>query len=146
MDASIDPCEAANGHVPPDSEIVYREGHNGPVLVKKKPLLESTDIVEVAVALAPPADEPTVVVRLTASAGQRLAKATQAHVGGSFAVVLDQRPIAIVRIAQPLGCWLQMSGGLGLNDAEELSVLLRAGFLPARLTVIEERVVAPPSK
>ncbi|HXI36429.1 MAG TPA: protein translocase subunit SecD, partial [Burkholderiales bacterium] len=71
---------------------------------------------------------------------------TQEHVGQLFAVVLDQRPIAVARIDEPLKGRVQLSGGMGLNEADQLSVLLRAGVLPAKLVTIEQQLVAPPAK
>jgi preprotein translocase subunit SecD len=142
VDTSVDACEAANGSVPAESEVVFREDRKGPVLVKKQPLVEPRDIVEAVVVPAPPADHPTVVFRLAAPAAYRFAKATQEHVGGSFAIVLDSRPIAVVRIAEPLGGLVRLSGGLGLNEAEQLSLLLRLWF-PAKLVIVEQQSALP---
>jgi preprotein translocase subunit SecD len=146
VDTSIDACEAANGRAPPDAEVIFREDRQGPVLVKKQPLMEPADVFDTAVALARPADRPTVIFRLMGAAGYQFAKATREHVGQSFAVVLDLRPVAIVRIAEPLGGRVQLSGDLDLNQAEQLSILLRAGHLPAKLVIVEQQIVPSPDQ
>ena len=40
----------------------------------------------------------------------------------------------------------QVSGNCTVEQANQLAVLLRAGALPAKLTVVEERVVPRPTK
>jgi len=57
--------------------------------------------------------------------------------------VLDGRVIAIVRIAEPLGGRVQLWDGLGLNDAEQLSLLLSAATWPSRLVIVEQQFVLP---
>jgi protein-export membrane protein SecD len=58
--------------------------------------------------------------------------------------VLDDRVITAPVIREPiLGGRGQISGNFNARSANDLAVLLRAGALPAPLTVIEERTVGP---
>jgi preprotein translocase subunit SecD len=67
---------------------------------------------------------------------------TQENVGRPFAIVLDEEVISAPVIREPiLGGSGQISGSFTIEQANDLSVLLRAGALPARLTPIEQRVV-----
>ncbi len=67
---------------------------------------------------------------------------TSANVGKRFAIVLDDRVITAPVIQQPItGGSGQISGNFTPQTANDLSVLLRAGALPATLDIIEERTV-----
>ena len=69
---------------------------------------------------------------------------TQENVGRPFAIVLDNEVISAPVIREPiLGGSGQISGSFTVESANDLSILLRAGALPAPLTIIEERTVGP---
>jgi SecD/SecF fusion protein len=75
---------------------------------------------------------------------RRFAEVTRAHVGRPFAIVLDEKVITAPVIREPItGGRGQISGNFTVRTANDLAVLLRAGALPAPLTVIEERTVGP---
>ena len=75
---------------------------------------------------------------------RRFADITTANVGRRFAVVLDDRVITAPVIQTAItGGRGQISGNFTARSAQDLAVLLRAGALPAPLTVIEERSVGP---
>ncbi|MCX7932081.1 MAG: protein translocase subunit SecD [Rhodovarius sp.] len=75
---------------------------------------------------------------------RRFAEVTRNNVGRPFAIVLDDKVITAPVIREPiLGGRGQISGGFTARSAHDLAVLLRAGALPAPLTVIEERTVGP---
>jgi preprotein translocase subunit SecD len=65
-------------------------------------------------------------------------------VGRPFAIVLDNEVISAPVIREPiLGGSGQISGNFTVQQANDLAILLRAGALPAPLTIIEERTVGP---
>ncbi|MDN3564951.1 protein translocase subunit SecD [Paeniroseomonas aquatica] len=75
---------------------------------------------------------------------RRFADVTRANVGRPFAIVLDDKVITAPNIREAItGGRGQISGNFDARGANELSVLLRAGALPAPLTVVEERTVGP---
>src|SRR6185437_7436537 len=68
----------------------------------------------------------------------------QKNVGKPFAIVLDNQVISAPVIREPiLGGSGQISGSFTVQSANDLAILLRAGALPAPLTIIEERTVGP---
>ncbi len=75
---------------------------------------------------------------------EKFGKITQDNIGRRFAVVLDGKVITapVIRSAI-LGGRGIIEGNFTVESANELAVLLRAGALPAPLTVIEERSVGP---
>ncbi len=75
---------------------------------------------------------------------RRFAETTRQNVGRPFAIVLDERVITAPVIREPItGGRGQISGSFTARSANDLAVLLRAGALPAPLTVVEERSVGP---
>jgi len=75
---------------------------------------------------------------------RRFADVTRANVGRPFAIVLDNKVITAPVIREPItGGRGQISGNFDARGANDLAVLLRAGALPAPLTVVEERTVGP---
>ena len=73
---------------------------------------------------------------------KKFAEATSNSVGKRFAIVLDNQVISAPVIREPiLGGRGIISGNFSVETAKDLSLLLRAGALPAPLTVLEERTV-----
>lgn len=75
---------------------------------------------------------------------RKFADVSSANVGRRFAIVLDDHVISAPVINEAIRNGRgQISGNFTARSAQDLSVLLRAGALPAPLTVIEERSVGP---
>ena len=75
---------------------------------------------------------------------RRFADISTKNVGHPFAIVLDDKVISAPVIREAItGGRGQISGRFDARSATDLSVLLRAGALPAPLTVVEERSVGP---
>ncbi|MDR2933867.1 MAG: protein translocase subunit SecD [Rickettsiales bacterium] len=72
----------------------------------------------------------------------QFAKLTRENVGRRFAIVLDGKVLSapVIQEEIPNGTG-QISGAFTLEQAAELSLLLRSGALPAPLMVVEERTV-----
>jgi SecD/SecF fusion protein len=89
-------------------------------------------------------NEPVVSFRFDSKGAARFGQATAQNVGKLFAIILDNQVISAPQIREPiLGGTGQISGNFTAQSANDLAVLLRAGALPATLTVIEERTVGP---
>ena len=75
---------------------------------------------------------------------RRFADVTRANVNHRFAIVLDGKIISAPVIREPItGGRGEISGNFTASSATDLAVLLRAGALPAPLTVVEQRSVGP---
>ncbi len=75
---------------------------------------------------------------------RKFAQTSRDNVGKRFAIVLDNQILSAPVIRQAItGGQGMISGSFDAVGANQLSVLLRAGALPAPLTVIEERTVGP---
>jgi SecD/SecF fusion protein len=88
--------------------------------------------------------QPVINFQLDNAGARQFAEITRNNVGKPFAIVLDGKVLSAPVINEPIpGGSGQISGSFTLAEATDLAALLRAGALPARLTVIEERTVGP---
>ena len=87
---------------------------------------------------------PVVSFRLDARGGDRFCRLSRDNVGKPFAIVLDDEVISAPVLREPIcGGAGQISGGFSVAEANDLALLLRAGALPAPLTIAEERSIGP---
>ena len=88
--------------------------------------------------------EPSVDFRFGPSGAKRFGAYTSANIGQPFAIVLDDQVISapVIRQAITTGSG-QISGSMNIEESTRLSVLLRAGALPAEMTFLEERTIGP---
>jgi preprotein translocase subunit SecD len=145
VDLSMNPQEAVQqGRAPPDSDILYEGKGNQrvPVLVQKQIMVSGEDLTDAQPGFDQRTSEPIVTFRFNTSGGRKFAQVTQENVGRPFAIVLDNEVISAPVIREPiLGGSGQISGNFTVQGANDLAILLRAGALPAPLTIIEERTV-----
>lgn len=88
--------------------------------------------------------EPVVAFRFNSAGAKKFADITTENIGKPFAIVLDGKVITAPVIRSPIiGGSGIISGNFTVESANDLSLLLRAGALPAPLKVIEERSVGP---
>jgi preprotein translocase subunit SecD len=85
-----------------------------------------------------------VTLILTTEGARTFRKVTTEGVGREMAIILDGQVYSAPRIQEPIGGGrASITGSFTLKEADELAVVLRAGALPAPLTVMEERTVGP---
>ncbi len=85
----------------------------------------------------------SVSFNLTAAAGDRFYDYTTASIGKYMAIVLDNHVKEVASINGAIRDNGQISGGMGKQAAQELSLMLRTGSLPASITYLETRTVGP---
>ncbi|MFC0283516.1 protein translocase subunit SecD [Camelimonas abortus] len=121
-----------------------RDAGGAQVPVEKRVIVEGEDLVDAQPSFDPRTGEPIVNFRFNMKGAQRFGQATTENVGRALAIVLDNEVVSAPRIINPItGGSGQISGRFTVQQANDLAVLLRAGALPARLTVVEERTVGP---
>ncbi len=137
--------EALQTRPPPGCEIVQpQDSGDPPMLLESRERLSGADLVDAQAAFDSQSNQPIVTFRFNARGGAIFAELTSANVGRQFAVVLDNKiitaPVIQTPIIQGNG---QISGNFTVQTANDLAVLLRAGALPADLSIEEERTVGP---
>ncbi|MGB0720416.1 MAG: protein translocase subunit SecD [Bdellovibrionales bacterium] len=87
---------------------------------------------------------PVVTFALDRRGASRFCDVTRKHTGKPFAIVLDDEVLSAPNINEPIcGGRAQISGNFNVEEVNDLSILLRAGALPAPMKVVEERTVGP---
>lgn len=116
------------------------EGNSYPV--RNSVALSGDRLSDASAGFDPQTQEPVVNFRFDRTGARAFASITEANVGRPFAIVLDGKVLSAPVIREPItGGAGQISGHFTVQEASTLSALLRAGALPAKLTVIEERSV-----
>jgi preprotein translocase subunit SecD len=145
VDTNVSPDQAQQGRLPPEDEILYSaSAPKTPNVVEKRVLVSGGDLTDAQPGFDQRTSEPIVTFRFNTSGARKFAQVTQESVGKPFAIVLDNEVISAPVIREPiLGGSGQISGNFTVQSANDLAILLRAGALPAPLTIIEERTVGP---
>ena len=145
VDTSVSPDQAQAGRLPPDSELLQSASRaDAPVVVKKQVLVSGGDLTDAQPSFDQRSGEPIVSFKFNTAGSRKFAQATTENVGLPFAIVLDNKVISAPVIREPItGGQGQISGSFTVQSANDLAILLRAGALPAPLTVVEERTVGP---
>jgi preprotein translocase subunit SecD len=145
VDTTVPPDQAQQGRVPPDSEVLMSASSPKiPYVVKKQVLVSGSELSDAQPGFDQRTGEPIVSFRFNTAGSRKFAQATSENVGQPFAIVLDNQVISAPVIREPITAGSgQISGSFTVQAANDLAILMRAGALPAPLTVIEERTVGP---
>ncbi|MGB3500025.1 MAG: protein translocase subunit SecDF [Mesorhizobium sp.] len=145
VDQSMPVQEAIEGRPPPGTVVMYStDDPPQAYLIETRVIVSGENLVDAQATFDQRSSEPVVSFRFDNQGAQRFGQATQTGVGRLFAIILDNQVISAPRINEPiLGGSGQISGNFTTQGANDLAVLLRAGALPATLTIVEERTVGP---
>lgn len=145
VDSTVPPDQAQQGKLPPDSELLMSSNSpKVPYVIKKQILVSGGDLTDAQPGFDQRSGEPIVSFRFNTTGSRKFADATTENVGQPFAIVLDNEVISAPVIREPIRQGQgQISGSFTVQQANDLAILLRAGALPAPLTIIEERTVGP---
>ena len=137
-----------NGQLPGDMEILpgssERGGGGEPVyyIVRKIAPVTGQDLR----SAKPGLDEnnaPAVLFELKSQGATKFGKLSGDNIGRYLAIVLDNRVVSAPRLEGRITDHGRISGGFTPETANDLSLTLRSGALPASLTSLEEEVVGP---
>lgn len=145
VDQSVPVQEAIEGRPPAGSTVMYsKDDPPVPYLIENRVIVSGENLVDAQATFDSRTNEPVVSFRFDSKGAARFGQATQQNTGKLFAIILDNQVISAPRINEPiLGGSGQISGSFTPQSANDLAVLLRAGALPANLTIVEERTVGP---
>ena len=129
---------------PNEVEQLPNEKGGGTVPVQKQVMVSGEDLVDAQQGFEQQGGEAVVNFKFNLRGGQKFGQVTAENVNRPFAIVLDGKVISAPVIRSPiLGGQGQISGGFTVQAASDLSALLRAGALPAKLEKVEEHTVGP---
>ncbi|WP_299285794.1 protein translocase subunit SecD [uncultured Tateyamaria sp.] len=112
-------------------------------VIESAPVVTGEDLVDAQ----PSFDQngnPAVSFRFNTSGARRFGDYTADNIGSPFAIVLDDEVVSapVIQSHIPGGSGI-ITGNFNVEESTNLSVLLRAGALPAELTFLEERTIGP---
>ncbi len=139
----VDDAASNTGKTSPSSKkLPLAEDNTQTITIKKRSLLTGDMLVNSQPSFQD--GRPVVSFKFNAVGAKRFCDVTRKNVGRPFAIVLDSEVISYPNINDAIcgGAGI-ISGGFSVEEANDLSLLLRAGALPAPLKFVEERTVGP---
>ncbi len=137
---------AAEGKLPPGAIFVMNQNATNPadgLILEKRTKITGECLKSSSEGLHPTANYPIVNFGFNISCAKIFGKLTSENLGNRFAVVLDDEIITAPRINGAItGGSGYIEGSFTIESARELSLLLNAGALPAKLIIVEERTVS----
>jgi preprotein translocase subunit SecD len=141
---------ALGNNIPPDMEILPGTIEAGPgqpastgyYVVRRVPAVTGRDLR----TARPTLDEnnrPAVSFSLNQDGARKFGAFTQANIGRQLGIVLDKRVQSAPVIQSRIDDEGRITGNFTNQEAQDLSLKLRSGALPADMTYLEERTVGP---
>ncbi|MBM4144975.1 MAG: protein translocase subunit SecD [Nitrospira sp.] len=140
------------GKIPEDTEILFEKKVNIetgavrklPILLKKQAALTGDLLSDAKVSLDTRFSEPYVSLSFNTAGAKLFEEVTGANVKKRLAIILDNTvysaPVIQERIA---GGNAQITGNFTMEEAKDLSIVLKAGALPAPMKMLQNVTVGP---
>lgn len=140
------------GKVPPEYTVGYQvnKDRNTNIttyqtyILKKDVSMTGDMLTDARMEIGGEYNQPYVSIRFNSRGARLFDQLTAAHVGRRLAIVLDNivysAPVIRERIS---GGIAQITGSFSEDEAKDLAIVLRAGALPAPVTVLMKNVVGP---
>jgi preprotein translocase subunit SecD len=152
VDENVSAATVTPSAVPEDDEILYEKRvdpktgavSETPLVVKRKAMITGDLLTDAQVRIDSQFNQPYVAIEFNSTGARLFDQVTAANVGKRFAIVLDNNiysaPVIRERIS---GGSAQISGSFTEKEASDLSIVLRAGSLPAPVKIIQNVTVGP---
>ena len=112
--------------------------------LEKQTLLTGDGVADARVRPSVDIEGPYVELILNNRGAETFEEITGANVGRRLAIVLDNTVYSAPVIRDRIGGGhASITGGFDIKEARDLAIVLRAGALPAPVTIAEERTVGP---
>ncbi|MEQ1527456.1 MAG: protein translocase subunit SecD, partial [Gallionella sp.] len=138
---------SATTPAPPGTEM-FKDREGNLVLVYKTVVLTGERINDAQPGFDGQTNEPTVNLNLDGVGARKFKDASRENIGKRMAIILFEKGKGEVVTAPVIreeigGGRVQISGSMTTEEAQNTSLLLRAGALAAPMEIIEERTVGP---
>ena len=140
------------GRIPEGTDILFEKKVNSetgavrkiPLLVKKQASLTGELLSDAKVNLDSKYNEPYVSISFNADGAKLFEETTGANVKKRLAIILDNTVYSAPVIQEKIaGGNAQITGNFTMDEAKDLSIVLRAGALPAPLKMLQNVTVGP---
>jgi preprotein translocase subunit SecD len=141
--------DAERGSVPvPFGSERFLERNSQPIIVFRQVVLTGDNLTDAQPGFDSQTQEPTVNLTLDAKGARIFKDVTRDNVGKRMAILLFEKGKGEVVTAPVIrseisGGRVQISGRMTTQEANDQSLLLRAGSLAAPMEIIEERTIGP---
>ncbi|QJT08056.1 protein translocase subunit SecD [Oceanidesulfovibrio marinus] len=150
VDENADIAKAQKGILPPGDELAMMQHTNAdgsstetPIVLKRDAVLTGEYITNAGTAFDS-YNQPYVTLTFNSRGARLFERLTGEHVKERMAIVLDGKvysaPVIQDRIS---GGRASITGSFTTDEAHNLAIVLRAGALPAPVTILQERSVGP---
>ncbi len=133
--------QAYNNVVPPELEVLPGQASEY-YIVRRVPVVTGRDLRNARPSL----DQfnlPAVSFSLNQDGARRFGPFTEQNLGRQLGIVLDSRVVSAPTLQGRITDEGQITGNFTQQEAQDLSLMLRSGALPARMDYLEERTVGP---
>jgi preprotein translocase subunit SecD len=140
------------GKIPEDDEILFEKKVNRetgvvrkiPILLKKQALLTGDLLSDAKVNIDTRFSEPYVSLSFNAAGAKIFEEVTGANVKKRLAIILDNTVYSAPVIQEKIsGGSAQITGNFTMEEAKDLSIVLKAGALPVPLKMLQNVTVGP---
>ncbi len=143
-----DEHKLSEGSTAPFGTDMFKDRDGSMLLLRKSVLLTGERINDAQPGFDSRSNEPAVHINLDSAGTRKFKEATRENVGKRMAIVLFEKGKGEVITAPVIreeigGGRVQISGQMNTKEANDISLLLRAGALAAPMEIIEERTVGP---
>ena len=140
-------AETGSGPVPFGSE-KYPDRNGQSIIVQKQVTLTGENLTDAQPGFDSQTQEPTVNLTLDAKGARTFKDVTRENIGKRMAIILFEKGKGEVVTAPVIrseigGGRVQISGRMTTQEANDTSLLLRAGSLAAPMEIIEEYTIGP---
>jgi len=138
--------------IPEDDEILFEKKVNRetgavrkiPILLKKQAVITGDLLSEAKVNIDSRFNEPYVSLSFNTDGAKKFEEITGANVKKRLAIILDKAVYSAPVIQEKIsGGNAQITGNFTMEEAKDLSIVLRAGALPAPLEILQNVTVGP---
>ncbi|MBS1234670.1 MAG: secD [Nitrospirae bacterium] len=138
--------------LPEGDEILFEKRVNretgvvrkSPILLKKQAVMTGDLLSEARVSLDNQFSEPYVSITFNEDGAKRFEEVTGANVKKRLAIILDNTVYSAPVIQEKIsGGNAQISGSFSMDEAKDLTIVLKAGALPAPLKMLQNVTVGP---
>jgi preprotein translocase subunit SecD len=125
--------------------IAYKNAYGGTetlprsfIIVEKAPIVSGRDLLNAEAQPMTSSGDYSIALSLNQDAAQRMNDWTGSHLNNFIATVLNGTARSVASVNSQFSSPLEIEGRFSKTEAEDLSLLLRSGDLPASLKIIEE--------
>ncbi len=121
-----------------DGSTVYR-----PEYIERRRQMGGDRVADAMVVPDPMTGAPTISLEFDKEGQQEFGRVTEANVNRRLGVILDDKLYSAPNINEAIYGNASISGSFTMTEARKLANVLKAGALPGRVKIVEERTVAP---